>query len=183
MPPVEIVVDGTDSGGKTPCVEALRLAFAPDCNVQTCAPFRVREVYHLWEHEPRRAAATIRSIMDGFRCANGAADMIIWDRGWPTVWVSTADNIARDSMLPFPELTVLLLNFIETTKSKAEKYGLQAIWLTDPTLLHRYHDAYHALPREVCDDRVAAFSPNSEGRFDYSMIVQYAAERLRLRSE
>lgn len=183
MPPIEIVVDGTDSGGKTPCVEALRVAFAARLNVQTCAPFRIQEVYHLWEREPQRAAATIRSIMEGFRRENGASDMIIWDRGWPTVWVSTTDTIARKSMLPFPALTLLLLNFVEVTKSKAEKYGLPAIWLNDPVLLRRYHDAYHELPREVCDDSVAAFFPNSEGRFDYSVITRYATERLNTRAE
>src|SRR5262245_61069160 len=100
--PLEIVVDGTDSAGKTPCVEALCRTFGSDRQVRTCAPFRVQEVYPLWEREPRRAATIIRSIMDDFRRSNSAADLIIWDRGWPTVWVSTTDAAARGAMLPFP---------------------------------------------------------------------------------
>lgn len=183
MPPLEIVVDGTDSGGKTPCVKALRLAFAVSRNVQTCAPFRVQEVYPLWEHEPRRAAAAIRSVMNSFRRDNAIADLIIWDRGWPTVWVSTTDAVAREAMLPFPNLTVLLLNAIETTKSKGEKYGLRAIWATDLMLVRRYHDAYHDLPRQVSDNGVAAYYPASDGRFDYSIIVASAGAKLKIYSE
>jgi hypothetical protein len=183
MPPIEIVVDGTDSGGKSPCVEALHRVFAFDRKVRTCAPFRVQEVYQLWEREPRRAAATIRLVMDDFRRDNATADLIIWDRGWPTVWVSTTDTIAREATLPFPDLTVLLLNSIETTKSKVEKYGLQAIWVTDSTLVRRYHDAYHDLPRQVSDHSIAAFFPASDGRFDYSMIVADACAKLKIHPE
>ena len=178
--PIEIVVDGTDSGGKTPCVEALYRTFAVDRNVRACAPFRVQEVYHLWDREPRRAAAIIRSIMDGFRHDSASADLIIWDRGWPTVWVSTADSTARGALLPFPDLTVLLLNSIETTNRKAEKHGLQAIWVNDPALVRRYHDAYHALPREVDENSLAAFFPARDGRYDYATIAAYARNRLRL---
>jgi hypothetical protein len=178
MPPVEIVVDGTDSGGKTPCVETLRSVFAFDRTVQTCAPFRVQEVYHLWEREPLVAAATIRSIMDDFRRDHATADLIIWDRGWPTVWVSTTDSIARGAVLPLPELTILLLNSMETTKAKVEKYGLQSTWVNDPALVRRFHDAYHELPHDVGDDSVATFFPASDGRFDYSTIVACARARL-----
>jgi hypothetical protein len=174
MPPIEIVVDGTDSGGKTPCVEALCRAFAPDRDVHSCAPFRVQEVYHLWEREPRRAAAIIRSIMDDFRQASATADLILWDRGWPTVFVSTTDSAARTALLPFPELTVLLLNSMETTRRQAQKHGLQALWLDDPALVRRYHDAYHALPGEVSERSVAAFLPAADGRYDYAAICAYA---------
>lgn len=180
MPPLEIVVDGTDSGGKTPCVEALYRAFAVDRNVQTCAPFRVREVYHLWDLEPRRAAAIIRSIMDDFRHNSASADLIIWDRGWPTVWVSTANSTARGALLPFPDLTVLLLNSMATTRRKAAEHGLQAIWVNDPALVRRYHDAYHALPREVSESNLAAFFPDQDGRYDYATLSAYARNKLRL---
>jgi hypothetical protein len=182
MPPLEIVVDGTDSGGKTPCVEALYRTFAADRNVRCCAPFRVREVYGLWAAESRRAAAIIRSIMDEFRHANAAADLILWDRGWPTVWVSTADPAARRTLLPFPDLTVLLLNSMQTTIGKARKHGLQAIWVNDPALVRRYHDAYHALPREVSGSNLAAFFPAEEGRYDYAAITAYARNALKLRT-
>jgi len=179
-PPVEIVVDGTDSGGKSPCVDALSRAFAVRQNVRTCAPFRVQEVYPLWEREPRRAAATIRSIMDDLRRDSAAVDVIIWDRGWPTVWVSTTDPVARGAMLPFPDLTVLLLNSMQTTRSKVQKYGLQAIWVKDPELLRRFNDAYHGLPREVNDNSVAAFFPAPDGRFDYAAIVAHVRNELKL---
>jgi len=180
MLPLEIVVDGTDSGGKTPCVEALSGAFAADRKVRTCAPFRVQEVYHLWDHEPRRAAGIIRSIMDDFRHQSAAADLIIWDRGWPTVWVSTTDATARGALLPFPDLTVLLLNSMEATRRKVEQHGLQAIWVNDPGLVRRYHDAYHALPREAGDATVTAFLPSADDRFDYATIAAYVRDKLRL---
>jgi hypothetical protein len=180
MPPIEIVVDGTDSGGKTPCVDALCRTFAAGRDVRSCAPFRVQEVYPLWDREPRRAAAIIRAIMDDFRHASAAADLIIWDRGWPTVWVSTADLIARGALLPFPSLTVLLLNSMETTRRKAEKHGLQATWVSDPALVRRYHDAYHALPFEVSEDNLAAVFPAPDGRYDYAEISAYARGKLKL---
>jgi hypothetical protein len=180
MPPIEIVIDGTDSGGKTPCVEALCRTFAVDRNVRTYAPFRVREVYHLWDREPRRAAAIIRSMMDDFRHDSASADLIIWDRGWPTVWVSTTDSTARAALLPFPDLTVLLLNSIETTSRKVEKHGLQAIWVNDPALMRRYHEAYHALPGEVSESNLAPFFPAPDGRYDYATISAYACDKLKL---
>jgi hypothetical protein len=181
MPPLEIVVDGTDSGGKTPCVEALRRTFAIGRDVRICAPFRVQEVYPFWDREPRRAAAIIRAVMDDFRRASVGADLIIWDRGWPTAWVSTTDSAARDAFLPFPDMTVLLLNSIETTIRKAKKHGLHAIWVKDPALVRRYHDAYHALPRRVSGDQFAAFFPTENGYYDYATISAYASERLSLR--
>jgi hypothetical protein len=180
MPPIEIVVDGTDSGGKTPCVEALYRAFAVDRDVRTYAPFRVQEVYHLWDREPRRATAAIRSIMDDFRHRSVSADMIIWDRGWPTVWVSTTDPAARGALLPFPDLTVLLLNSIETTRRKVEKHSLQALWVNDPALVRRYHDAYHALPRQVSASNLATFFPAPDGCYDYATISAYACNKLKL---
>jgi hypothetical protein len=176
--PIEIVVDGTDSGGKTPCVEALYHTFSVDRNVRTYAPFRMQEVHHLWDQEPKRAASTIRSIMDDFRHNSDSADLIIWDRGWPTVWVSTADAAARGAFLPFPDMTLLLLNSIETTNRKAEKHSLQAIWVNDVALVRRYHDAYHALPREVNEINLAAFFPNGAGRYDYATISAYARNEL-----
>ncbi len=181
MPPIEIVVDGTDSGGKTPCVETLCRVFAANRIVRTCAPFRVRQVFHLWEREPQHAAATIRSIMDDFRRDSSAADLIIWDRGWPTVWVSTLDLIARRTLLPFPDLTLLLLNSMETTRRKVQKHGLQAIWVKDPLLMRRYHDAYHALPHEVGEGDLAAFFPDGDGRYDYETISEHARNKLQLK--
>jgi hypothetical protein len=172
MSRLEIVVDGTDSGGKTPCVAALRDVLAGGCKVSTCAPFRVQEVYELWAREPSRAAEIIRSIMDDFRSRHGSSDVIIWDRGWPTVWVSTSDPAARQLLLPFPELTVLLLNSMETTRTKAEKYGLRSVWVDDPALVRRYHDAYHALPSAMTGADISAFFPSADGRYDYAEICQ-----------
>jgi hypothetical protein len=177
MRQIEIVVDGTDSGGKTPCVEALHRAFGRQRDVRACAPFRVREVYDLWAREPRQAAMIIRSVMDQFRQRHAAAEVIIWDRGWPTVWVSTTDAMARDALLPFPTLTILLLNSIETTMRKVEKHRLRATWLNDPALVRHYHDAYHALPRMIDGVKLAAFLPSAEGRYDYAEICEYVVGR------
>lgn len=94
--------------------------------------------------------------MDDFRRDNSAADVIIWDRGWPTAWVSTTDLIARRILMPFPALAVLLLNSIETKRRKVQKHGLQAIWVKDPALMCRYHDAHHALPGEVDEGHLAS---------------------------
>src|SRR5258708_7237560 len=138
MARIEIVIDGTDCGGKTPCVEALRRAFATIASVRICAAFRVREVYPLWETGPRPAAAIIGEVMDEVRLTD-TSDVILWDRGWPTVWVSTDDPVARNLLLPFPDLTILLLNSVETTHAKAAKNGLSAVWVTDPALVQRYH--------------------------------------------
>jgi phosphoribosylaminoimidazole-succinocarboxamide synthase len=178
--PLEIVIDGTDAGGKTPCVEALCRSLAAGRTVRSCAPFRVQEVYDLWERDPGRAADIIRAIMDDFRRAHAAADVIVWDRGWPTVWVSTTDVQARETLLPFPDLTVLLLNTVETTRRKVEQNGLQAVWVNDPALLRRYHDAYHALPAQVTDGAIAAFLPDGEGRYDYVTIIAAILGRLKL---
>jgi hypothetical protein len=180
MPRIEIVVDGTDSGGKTPCVAALCERFAAGRNVSSCAPFRVEEVYGLWEREPCRAAEIIRSIMDDFRSRHGSSDLIVWDRGWPTAWVSTADPLARQLLLPFPNLTVLLLNSMETTRTKTEKYGLRSVWVTDPALLRRYHDAYHALPSAMTGASISAFFPAADGRYDYREIGERVRRILNL---
>jgi hypothetical protein len=118
--------------------------------------------------------------MDDFRHSSASADMIIWDRGWPTVWVSTTDSTARSALLPFPDLTVLLLNSMETTICKARKHGLQAIWASDPELVRRYHDAYHSLPREVNDGSLVTFFPEPNGRYDYAVISAYVRTRLKL---
>jgi hypothetical protein len=177
---IEIVVDGTDAGGKTPCVEALCRAFESGRSVGTCAPFRVQEVFELWEHEPQRAAGIIRVVMDDFRRRHAAVDLIVWDRGWPTVWASTTDGEARRALLPFPDLTVLLLNSMETTRRKVEQNGLQTVWVTDPALVRRYHDAYHALPGEVTDGPIEAFFPGPDGRYDYATVIAAVRGRLRL---
>src|SRR4051812_22493517 len=118
--------------------------------------------------------------MDDVRRGNAAADMIVWDRGWPTVWVSTTDEEARRALLPFPDLTVLLLNSMETTRRKVEQLGLQAVWVTDPAMVRQYHDAYHRLPDEVTDGVIVAFLPGPDGRYDYATVIAAVCERFKI---
>ena len=68
MAPREIVVDGTDGGGKSPLVANLVTTLSSaGLKVGTQAPYRVWEVYPLWESDPIRAARTIVAVMQAFR--------------------------------------------------------------------------------------------------------------------
>lgn len=43
--------------------------------------------------------------------------------------------------------------------------------VSDPALARRYHDAYHALPGEAGEGRLAAFFPDQDGRYDFATIA------------
>lgn len=167
---MDLVVDGTDGAGKTPLVAALCESLrARGHEVATYAPYRVEEVFPLWQSEPRRAAAIITGHMERFRDAHPRA-VIVWDRGWPTAWVSTDDAQARDAFRPLPAVTVLLLNTTRTTRFRAAKHASTAPWMVEDELIERFNAAYRALAGAT-DATILAYQPGAEDRFDYAPIV------------
>ena len=171
----EIVVDGTDTAGKTPTIGALALQFQGKYHLAVYSPFKLQEVFPIWSTQPQRAASVITGIMAAFRREDPALDLIIWDRGWPTAWVSTEDAVARAMFLPFPTLTVLLLNTVKTTQEKVKKYNLTGEWLTNPELLLKFNSAYHDLGSEI-GARLVRFHADAGGRFDIPLVCQKIEE-------
>lgn len=168
---MDIVVDGTDGAGKTPLVQSLVRALAADGRaVATLAPYRVEEVFPLWETDPRRAAATITGIMRRFRDAHPDA-LVVWDRGWPTAWVSTEDREALDAFLPLSSLTLLLLNTTEVTRMRAARHASTAPWMVEEPLIERFNRAYRALAGRAPGARIWAYEPDAQGRFDLAAIT------------
>ncbi len=172
--PIEIVVDGTDGAGKTPLVERLcERVRARGLSVASHAPYREREVYPLWESDPEEAARIIVEIMACFRGTHADAELFIWDRGWPTAYITTEDLRAREVFLPLPTLTVLLLSTLARTQRQASRYPHAGIWVTDEARARRYNAAYHGL--EAADASPAAarmlrFFPDSNDTFDLDAI-------------
>lgn len=172
IPPFEIVVDGTDCGGKTPLVQTLVRRFETEqVSVATAAPFREVEVYPLWKSDPLTASRKICEVMHCFRQSNRDKAILIWDRGWPTVFVSTDLPEARSLCLPYPHLTVLLLNTEQTILNKVAKHRLTAEWLLQPETRRRFIDAYHALAVEQEAVDMKVYHANPEGRFDLEKIA------------
>jgi hypothetical protein len=171
----EIVVDGTDSAGKTPTIEALALQLEGKYNLAVYGPFKQQEVFPLWSTQPQTAASIITGIMAAIRQEDPDLDLIIWDRGWPTAWVSTTDAVARAMFLPFPTLTVLLLNTVKTTREKVKKYNLAGEWVTNPELLRRFNRTYHDLG-PVTGACLVRFHADAGGRFDIPVVCQKIEE-------
>lgn len=177
--PLEIVVDGTDGAGKTPCVAHLCERFRRrGARVATYAPYRVEEVYPLWASDPELAARTIVTIMAGQR-ARAEADVIVWDRGWPTAFVSTESPEALALFRPLPPLTLLLLSTMERTRRQARKHPHAGVWATDEERVRRYNARYHALEATNAGV-VLRFFPDADERFDLAAIgdaVERALDR------
>ena len=176
---MEIVVDGTDGAGKTTCVdfvvERLRRRGLP---VTQCAPYREKEVYHLWESSPERAARIIVGVMSRFRSAH-PDDVIVWDRGWPTAFVTTDHALARSMFMPLPDLTILLLGTIEQTRANAQHRGAKGVWVTDDALLRTYNRAYHRL-QEPSGHVMLRCYPGDSSLFDFGPVAQELLDRLEL---
>lgn len=167
----EVVIDGTDGAGKTLTVKSLAVLLKGKYTFAIHAPYKQQEVYPLWESKPLEAAKIITSVMDAFRQKNKNVDMIIWDRGWPTAWVSTHDEVARKKFLPFPNLTVMLLNTPEITIEKAKTYGITNIWVTDPKLVKKFNEEYQNLGPET-GANLLRFFPNEAGLFDIDAVCK-----------
>ena len=171
-PPIDVVVDGTDGAGKTACVRFLldrwtRRGLA----VASHAPYREQEVYPLWAAQPERAAQIITGVMTRFRTAHPGADVVVWDRGWPTAFVTTADPRARAAFEPLPPLTVLLLSSTARTRAKARALDLRGAWVRDDALIERYNAAYHALGAPA-DRQLLRAVPDASGTFDFEHIAR-----------
>jgi hypothetical protein len=167
---IELVVDGTDGAGKTTCVQFLveRLA-RPGVTVVQHAPFRAVEVYPLWQTAPEQAAEAITTVMRAFRVAHRDASVLVWDRGWPTAYISTADVRARSLFAPLPDATLLLLSTTDRTREKARTKRLPGEWVTDDALIARYHAAYHQLEPPAGHAMLRSF-PDDRGMFDLEAI-------------
>ena len=169
--PIEIVIDGTDGAGKTPCVEVVCARFrSRGLTVASHAPYREREVYPLWATAPEEAAAVIVDVMARRRAASADARVIVWDRGWPTAYVSTDHAAARALFLPLPTRTVLLLSTTERTRRQARRHPNAGVWATDEARVQRYHAAYHALELPTPSDALR-FVPDATDTFDLESIA------------
>lgn len=171
---MELCIDGTDGAGKTPLVAGLVASLrARGRAVATCPPYRSIEVFPLWRSEPRRAAETITGIMHAFRAAH-AGHVIVWDRGWPTAWVSTEDRDALSSFLPFPDLTALLLSTTAVTRMRAKKHASTAPWMVEEELIVGFNEKYRALAHQPLPaaPKVVCFEPDQDGRFGIPAIVE-----------
>ncbi len=167
----EIVVDGTDGAGKTLTVKSLAALLKDKYNCRIHAPFKQQEVYPFWDSKPQEAAKIITGIMDAFRQKNKGVDLILWDRGWPTAWVSTTDEAARKMFLPFPTLTALLLNTPQVTMDKAKTYNITNVWVTDPKLVKKFNEGYQNLGPETRAN-LLRFFPNEAGLFDIDAVCK-----------
>jgi predicted ATPase len=182
---IEIVVDGTDGAGKTPCVARLCARFRRrGLAVASHAPYRVHEVYPLWATAPREAARIVVDVMAELRARSSDAEVIVWDRGWPTAYITTDDACARALFLPLPTCTVLLLSSTERTRRQARKYPQAGVWATDEARVLRYNAAYHAL--EAPEPRaVLRFFPDANDTYDLEAVVdavEAAVERALVRT-
>ncbi|MCU0657227.1 MAG: hypothetical protein MUF64_18800 [Polyangiaceae bacterium] len=170
---IELVIDGTNFGGKTPLVTRLVEHLAGLGLVATTAsPFREVEVYGLWDDAPEQAAGLIVERMAAQR-ASHRGDVLVWDRGWPTCFVATAHPGARRRFLPLPRLTFLLLNTAQATARKVAKYGLSPEvypWMHGRKLKDEI--SYDELARRFADD-LRVFRPTLEGdRFDLDLLAR-----------
>jgi hypothetical protein len=168
--PLEIVVDGTDGAGKTTCVQFLVANLADlGLTVAQHAPYRSVEVYPLWDTAPAQAAATITAVMQQFRAAHPHADILVWDRGWPTAFISTTDLRAQALFAPFPAATILLLSTTGRTRDKARTKHAPGEWVTDDALIERYHAAYHQLTSPP-GHPMLRYLPDDNNMFDLPVI-------------
>ncbi len=95
--------------------------------------------------------------------------MIVWDRGWPTAFVSTTCAEAHELFRPFPSRTILLLNTEKTILEKVQKHRLKSTWLTDFATRKKYVEAYQALAEDP-QDNLLVFRADETGRFDFEQI-------------
>lgn len=179
MAPVEVVIDGTNFGGKTPLVARLLELFAArGWLAGSASVYREGEVYDRWDDDPVGAAGTIVGRMQAHRERLAHLDVLVWDRGWPTCFVSTHSAAARRLFLPLQPLTSILLNSAAATAKKVAKYGLvpEAFpWMHGRRL--RDEISYEQLCRLFSDD-LRSFVPTlADDRFDLDLVAgEIAAE-------
>ncbi len=173
--PLEIVVDGTDGAGKTRFVTYL-LEHCRSLGLLAAshAPYREREVYPLWADEPERAAQLITEVLARRRAEGHPLDVRIWDRGWPTAYITTDHPRARAAFLPLPAVTILLLGTPEMTRAKVRTHGARGEWACDEALIQRFHAAYLSLqpPIEPVPHKLLRAFPDATARFDFAALAR-----------
>jgi len=168
--PIEIVIDGTDGAGKTSFVNfLLKKIRTRSLTVDTVAPYREQEVYPLWEQQPLQAAKIINGIIEAHRIRLQHLDCIVWDRGWPTAFVSTDNATARDCFNPLPTTTILLLGSTQKTRAKALQLNSPGEWVSDDALIDYYNIRYHALPQTYQQATLACYH-DTNGLFEFELI-------------
>lgn len=182
MAPVEVVIDGTNFGGKTPLVtRLLEVLAARGWLADSASVYREGEVYSRWDDDPVGAAATIVARMQAHRRRLAHLDVLVWDRGWPTCFVSTRDPAARRLFVPLPPLTFILLNSAAATAKKVAKYGLTSDafpWMHGRRLKDEI--SYEQLCRLFSDD-IRSFTPTlPDDRFDLDLVAGEIADEVAL---
>jgi hypothetical protein len=171
--PVEVVIDGTNFGGKTPLVaRLLELLADRGWSAGSASVYREGEVHAQWDDDPVGAATTIVGRMRTHRERLAGVDVLVWDRGWPTCFISTRDAAARRLFLPLQPLTFVLLNSAAATAKKVAKYGLTPAtfpWMHGQRL--RDETTYEQLCRRFSDD-LRSFAPTlDDDRFDLDLVA------------
>ena len=173
MAPIEVVIDGTNFGGKTPLVaRLLELIAARGWLAASASVYREGEVYARWDDDPVGAAATIVGRMQAHRERLTDVDILVWDRGWPTCFISTRHAGARRLFLPLPPLTFGLLNSAAATAKKVAKYRLTPAavpWMHDRRLKDEI--SYEQLAQLFPND-LRSFAPTlADDRFDLDLVA------------
>lgn len=169
---LELTIDGTNFGGKTPLVALLVSKLGQLRSVECCNPFKAqpRDLYPLWAEAPVEAAGLVAALMRQHREAS-RAEVLIWDRGWPTVHMATRCAEAR-ALVPPTAPTFVLLNTAATTATKVAKYGLTAA--THPWMCGAHlpdETPYEVLVDEHSDCVAGVFRPGEDGVFDLEMVA------------
>lgn len=180
MKPIEIVIDGTDWSGKTPVVEKLVTTMRDKgWLVATGAPFREVEVFPLWQTDPFIASKTVNDVVQQLYKKYSDMQLIVWDRGWPTVFVSTDCQASRNLWIPYPNLTVLLLNSEQTILNKLQQPRITGPWVTNPILRRKFLDAYYQIAK-TNDALMQLHYADIDGRFVIEDIIMAIIEQLEI---
>lgn len=176
---LELTIDGTNFGGKTPLVSAVARRLAERGSVACCNPLKEQPVdlYPLWGDAPDEAARRVADLMSARR-ETSRVDFLIWDRGWPTVHMATRRASAR-ALVPPRAPTFLLLNTVETTAAKVRKYGLTPAthpWMCGARLPDE--TPYEQLAVEFADFVSRVFRPDARGIFDLEAVADSVARAI-----
>lgn len=176
---IEIVVDGTDCAGKTPLVERLVDLFrVRGWSAIASAPFHALDPYSHWSKDPEGIARRLAKFKADFRREHPDVSIIVWDRGWPTVFVDTDNQLAREAFGNEAALTILLINSVETTIAKMRKYDLQAPYIVEPPVRGYLNRRYRLLARSTLAG-LLVYEADKGGLFDYEIIEREAFDSLR----
>lgn len=177
---MEVVIDGTNFGGKTPLVTRLLEVLASrGWTAGTASVYREGEVWSEWDSDPLGTATLIVQRMQAHRRRLADRDVLVWDRAWPTCFVATRDAAARRMFLPLQPLTFILLNSATATAKKVAKYGLTPDtfpWMHGRRLKDEI--SYEHLCRLFPDD-LRSFEPTlDDDRFDLDLVAGEIADEV-----